>query len=175
MFQEKTIDLHSVKLNYAEGPTSGPPVVFLHGIQGNWNSLMPLISMLGLRWHVFAVDFRGHGKSSWTTGNYKIEDYTEDILAFLTEIVPEKPAIYGASLGGMVGIMVAALNPQTTKALIVGESLLYKESVHKYLTAFEGAQEREELIRTISDVDEMAEALAERGIFQDQYQRYFAK
>ena len=175
MFQEKIVDLDSVKLNYAEGPASGPPVVFLHGIQGNWNSLMPLISMLGLRWHVFAVDFRGHGKSSWTTGNYKIEDYTEDIVAFLTEIVPEKPAIYGASLGGMVGIMVAALNPQITKALIVGDSLLYKESVHKYLTAFEGAQEREELIRTISDVDEMAEAMAERGIFQEKYQRYFAK
>ena len=43
MFQEKTVDLDSVKLNYAEGPTSGPPVVFLHGIQANWNSLMPLI------------------------------------------------------------------------------------------------------------------------------------
>ena len=167
MVKEKTFQTRSGTLNYVEGPASGPPVLLLHGIQGSWNHFMPLISVLGMRWHIFAMDFRGHGKSSWVTGQYRIEDFAQDVVEFIEAALPEPPAIYGESLGGMVGIMVAAENPGSVRALIVGDSLLYREVVDEYLQNFKGAAERQELIRSISDIDEMAEALKEQfGVYQ---------
>ncbi len=177
MLEEKTFQTQSGTLNYAEGPASGrPPVLLLHGIQTNWTSFMPLISMLGLRWHIFALDFRGHGKSSWVTGQYRIENYAQDVVEFIESAMPEPPAIFGESLGGMVGIMVAAENPDSVRALIVGDSLLYREAVDQYLENFEGASERQELIRSISDIDEMAGALEQHfAAQQGAFQRYAAK
>ena len=162
MLEEKTFQTQSGTLNYVEGPASGPPVLLLHGIQANWNSFMPLISILGLRWHMFAMDFRGHGKSSWVTGQYRIEDFAQDVVEFIEAALPEPPVIFGESLGGMVGIMAAAENPGSVRALIVGDSLLYREAVDEYLQNFKGAAETQELIRSISDIDEMAEALKDQ-------------
>jgi len=68
MFKERTFDTGEVILNYAEGPASGPPLVLLHGFTGRWQGFLPLLPALSLRWHVYAPDYRGHGKSGRVAG-----------------------------------------------------------------------------------------------------------
>ena len=58
---EKTFDAGGVRLSYAEGPETGPPLVLLHGLGRRWQVFMPLIPSLSLRWQIFAPDFADMG------------------------------------------------------------------------------------------------------------------
>ena len=76
MMKETAFDTGKVRINYAEGPSSGPPLVLLHGGSAWWQDFTPIIPDLASHWHLFAPDLRGHGKSgrvAWSYGsNFKI-------------------------------------------------------------------------------------------------------
>ncbi|MGB9203882.1 MAG: alpha/beta hydrolase, partial [Terriglobales bacterium] len=72
---ERTFDTGEVRLNYAEGPAHGPPLVLLHGLGRRWQVFLPVIPALSLRWHIFAPDLRGHGKSSHVARGYRGPQY----------------------------------------------------------------------------------------------------
>lgn len=55
-------------------------------------------------WEVIALDLRGHGDSGWSpTGDYGIERFAED-LADVARAMGDRPALIGASLGGLAGL-----------------------------------------------------------------------
>src|SRR5690348_13520571 len=70
-------------------------------------------------WHVYAPDLRGHGLSGRVPGHYLIQDFVPDISAFLQGVVRTPAVVVGHSLGGNVGIMLAAQYPHLVRALIV--------------------------------------------------------
>jgi pimeloyl-ACP methyl ester carboxylesterase len=128
MLQVHRRDLGTVELNYAEGPAAGPPLVILHGGSARWQYGERLLTALARRWHVYAPDLRGHGRSGWVPGRYRLRDYAGDIAAFLREVVREPAALYGHSLGGEVALMAAASAATGVRALIVGDSPLSSAS-----------------------------------------------
>ena len=83
----------------------------------------------GLHWHVHALDLRGHGLSARVPSQYRLVDYADDVMQFIEARFDAGPVVYGASLGGMIGILVAARHPERVRALIVGDSLLYGEAI----------------------------------------------
>jgi pimeloyl-ACP methyl ester carboxylesterase len=119
MFIEKTFDTGEVRINYAEGPASGPPMVMLHGATVWWHDLQLLIDALPDVWHIYACDHRGHGKSGRATGHYRVMDYARDTIAFLQQQVAEPAVVVGHSLGGLVGLQAAAQLPQHVRALVL--------------------------------------------------------
>lgn len=121
---EHTFDTGEVRLNYAEGPPNGPPLVLLHGLGRRWQVFLPVIPALSLRWHIFAVDFRGHGKSGHIPRGYHGTKYSDDVVAFTRDRIPGPAVIFGHSLGGMVGMWVAAHHPELVRALILGDNLI---------------------------------------------------
>jgi pimeloyl-ACP methyl ester carboxylesterase len=78
-------------------------------------------------------DFRGHGKSGWVPGSYRLQDYADDIIAFLRQRLPEPAYIFGHSLGGMVALLVAAQYPEGVRAVAVGDAPLSGEAWRKLL------------------------------------------
>lgn len=50
-----------------------------------------------------------------------------DVVLFIKETISEPPIIFGHSLGGMIGIQIAAYYPELVKGLIIGESPLNLE------------------------------------------------
>ena len=77
-------------------------------------------------WLTVSLDLRGHGESDWPAdGDYQMERFAEDLAAVagaLPAISPRafqgRPALIGASLGGMSGLMVeAAVAPGTFSSL----------------------------------------------------------
>lgn len=100
----------------------------LHGLAARWQLFMPLIPALSQEWHVYALDFRGHG-SSGRGERYWLEDYVADTVAFLRGIVQEAAVLYGHSLGGWVALVIAATHPELARAVIVGDSALYESTV----------------------------------------------
>jgi len=127
-FQERRFDTGVVTINYAEfrpaDPSSGPPLIVLHGGSGRWQYFQGIYPDLAARYHLYALDFRGHGKSGRVPGRYRFQDYTEDTIAFLRHCVTEPAYLFGHSLGGMIALMVAAQAPDVVRALVVGDSPL---------------------------------------------------
>jgi pimeloyl-ACP methyl ester carboxylesterase len=72
---------------------------------------------LGGRFHVYALDQRGHGDSGRPDGDYSAEEYAEDLLLFFRAAGIDRAVIAGHSLGGRVGQVFAAVHPRHTLAL----------------------------------------------------------
>jgi pimeloyl-ACP methyl ester carboxylesterase len=141
--QEKIFDAGEVKLNYAEGEDNGPPLLLIHGLGRRWQVFLSLIPSLSLRWHIYAVDLRGHGKSTHIPRGYRGSQYAEDVRAFLAQGVGEPAAVFGHSLGGLVGMSIAAHHPELIRALVVGDSVLSPEMLgaSMYAALFSGLRD----------------------------------
>ena len=124
MLDEKNFDTGEVVLNYAEGPQSGPPLVLLHGFKDQWSVFQPMIPPLAADWSVYAVDFRGQGKSGKKPGSYRYRDYYQDVESFIQGNVDEPAVLLGHSLGGIISIMYAARHPEKTRAIVVLDAFM---------------------------------------------------
>jgi pimeloyl-ACP methyl ester carboxylesterase len=121
MFTEQFFEHDAIHLNYASGPASGPPLLFLHGVTRRWQDFLILAPMLAARWHVHALDFRGHGRSSRTPGAYLLTDYVHDAEAFLSATFHEPAVVYGHSLGALAAVALAAQAPGLVRGLVLEE------------------------------------------------------
>jgi pimeloyl-ACP methyl ester carboxylesterase len=162
MLNEKTFETDVVKINYAEGPDSGPPLILLHGGGDRWQQFLPILPHLILRWQVFAVDMRGHGKSGRVPDQYRPDQIVEDILVFLEQQLNEPGVLLGCSLGGWIALLAAVGNKDKVSALILGDPPL---NLDRFL-AHEGSPERvamwqrlRELAGSGLSVQEMVSAL----------------
>ena len=140
--RESFFNAKDVRLNFAESPKSGPSLLLLHGGSARWQDFGGIIPDLAANWHLFMPDFRGHGKSDWAAGHYRLQDYADDIIAFLQRQVREPVFIFGHSLGGMIALLVAAQLPVYVKAVVVGDSPLSAETWYTVID-----QSRERFIR----------------------------
>jgi pimeloyl-ACP methyl ester carboxylesterase len=121
MFTEQFYEGDGIRLNYAIGPASGPPLLLLHGVTRRWQDFLILVPMLAARWHVHALDFRGHGRSSRTPGAYLLTDYAHDAEAFLSATFHEPAVVYGHSLGALAAVALAGQAPKLVRALVLEE------------------------------------------------------
>jgi pimeloyl-ACP methyl ester carboxylesterase len=101
MIEFHTINLKTVQLHYAEAYGPRPALVILHGLTGSHTEFLPVIPKLAKHAHVYALDLRGHGLSSWAAGAYQLADYGRDVVAFLRQVVGKPAVVVGHSLGGL--------------------------------------------------------------------------
>ena len=131
MMKERSFTTRAVKLNYLDyGSPSAQPLVLLHGGAWCWQEYLSLIPILARGWHVCAVDLRGNGRSGWTPGEYRLQDFTQDVVEFVEHL--HAPAVLaGHSIGGVVALMAAARCPQRVKAVIIEDSPLDLENYQR--------------------------------------------
>jgi pimeloyl-ACP methyl ester carboxylesterase len=103
------------------GDPAAPAVVLLHGggqTRNAWGAAGEALARAGF--HAVAVDQRGHGESAWDpAGDYRLECYAEDLHAVVGRLAP-RPALVGASLGGMVSLIYAGeMHPGVARALVL--------------------------------------------------------
>lgn len=119
MLREQIFQAGEIDINHAEGPPSGPPLVLLHGVTRCWQDFLTVIPTLAYRWRIYALDFRGHGRSGRGNGQYRVLDYTRDVVHFLREHLEEPAVVFGHSLGGLVAAAVAAEAPERVRAAVL--------------------------------------------------------
>lgn len=135
MPRERTFDTGAVRLNYLDyGSARGEPLVMLHGGAWRWQAFLSLIPALGRRWHVHALDLRGNGRSGWTRGAYRLEDFAQDNVQFVRRL-PAPAVLVGHSIGGVIALMVAARCPDKVKAVIIEDSPLTLDNYRKIIDA----------------------------------------
>ena len=102
-------------------PSGSPTLLFAHGFgqtRGAWRSTAEALAGQGYRCVTF--DSRGHGESGRVPGgDYHMEQFVGD-LRLLAHAELSKPILVGASMGGLLGLMVAGeIDPQAFRALVL--------------------------------------------------------
>ena len=97
------------------GEPGSPPLVCLHGVTNHGRHFRPLAERLADRFHVLALDQRGHGDSTWEPP-WHLEQYVEDALAAAPD---ERCTWLGHSFGGRVAYEVAAAAPERVERLVL--------------------------------------------------------
>ncbi len=118
------IPLGPIKLGYAEaGPANGPAVVLVHGWPYDiysYADVVPLLSAKGYR--VIVPFLRGHGStrflSAETFRNGEQAAIASDIIALMDALKIDKAVVGGFDWGARTAVIMAALWPQRTKAIV---------------------------------------------------------
>jgi len=129
MLQEKIYERNGVRLNYAESPNNGPPLLLLPAFDNRWQSYASIVPELASKTHLYALDTRGRGRSDRTPGEYEIAHSLNDTIGFIEEIIGGPCHIFGHSNGGWVGLLLTASRPDLVSSLIVGDSALDVDSL----------------------------------------------
>ena len=101
---------------------SGPahaPIVLMGGSLGTtlemWAGQLPLAD----RFRLVRFDHRGHGRSPAPPGPYEIADLGADVLGLMDALGIERASACGLSIGGMVGMWLAANAPERIDRLVL--------------------------------------------------------
>ena len=90
----------------ATGNADALPVLLAHGggqTRHAWKRVTADLANAGFR--AIAIDMRGHGDSEWSAeGAYETRDFASDLVAIASKM-DRKPALVGASLGGLAGLI----------------------------------------------------------------------
>ena len=113
-----------------------PPLVLVHGIGSRAESWWPVLGPLAERFHVYAVDLRGHGGSGKPGAGYLLDDYAADLGALLDALGLERPFVLGHSLGAMTTMLWAVQQPGRAARIVLEDPPLRTEPA--ILDAFDG-------------------------------------
>ena len=111
------IQVNGVRLWYTV-KGQGSPVILVHGNGESHRIFGPAIEDLSRDHRVYALDSRCHGNSQDTV-EISYELMARDLMGFLKAVEIEKPAFYGFSDGGILGLMIAIEEPELLGRLIV--------------------------------------------------------
>jgi len=102
-------------------PAASQGLLFAHGFgqtRGAWNGTASALAAAGFRCTTF--DARGHGESDRLPGgDYHMDQFVDD-LRRLAEAQPQPPILVGASMGGLLGLVLAGeIDPAPFRALVL--------------------------------------------------------
>lgn len=102
---------------------SGLPVLCLHGLTRNSRDFEDLASFMATSRRVIVPDMRGRGKSAYDPDykNYQIPTYVADVLAILAKANIQKVIVIGTSMGGVMAMAMAALDPDLLAGVILND------------------------------------------------------
>ncbi|MBQ1906568.1 MAG: alpha/beta hydrolase [Firmicutes bacterium] len=114
---EKFIDINGITMCYEE-TGEGKPLILVHGLTGNKDTMAAFPGILGEGRKYIAVDVRGHGKSSKPAA-YKLEDHADDIAALIKALGYEKADLLGYSMGSYIALNTGEKYPELIDHLIL--------------------------------------------------------
>lgn len=117
-----------IKLYYEEAG-EGNPLILLHGNGENGGYFVHQIEYFKEKYHVYAIDTRGHGKSPRGTASFTITQFSEDLYAFMDLHGLERANILGFSDGGNIALLFALRHPERVKKLILNGANLDPKGV----------------------------------------------
>lgn len=122
-----TLPISDGTLSALEWPAGKTLLHFAHATGFNAPTYRSLLAPLAERFHIVAIDQRGHGCSKLPTTGKSPKDwliYRDDLLQVLERLGDEPAILAGHSMGGIVSLMVAVLKPQSVSGLVLVEPVL---------------------------------------------------
>ncbi|MBV5260524.1 alpha/beta hydrolase [Synechococcus moorigangaii CMS01] len=116
-----TAQINGLPLSYYEWHPGGEPVVLLHGLADHGLVWASLGDSLGEKYHVIALDLRGHGDSGKPQTGYTFADYSADLDGICKHFGWSKVHLLGHSWGAKIAAVWATQNPSKVKSLILAD------------------------------------------------------
>jgi pimeloyl-ACP methyl ester carboxylesterase len=107
------------EIYYIEGPDNGPELLLLHGQQVSCYDYTKVLPKLSQHFHIYALDYYGHGKSSKNPDKYSAVEIGGDIIWFIEKVIKEKVYISGHSSGALLAAYVSAKAPDHVIATVL--------------------------------------------------------
>jgi pimeloyl-ACP methyl ester carboxylesterase len=147
-------------IGYTEwGETHGQAVVCVHGLTRNARDFDALAEALADRWRIVCPDVVGRGRSDRLSdaAHYTVPVYAELLRGFLDRLGLAEVFWVGTSMGGLIGMTLAAQDPTPIGRLVINDvgPFIPKESlapIQAYLgmeLSFASLEEVEEHLRFI--------------------------
>jgi pimeloyl-ACP methyl ester carboxylesterase len=153
-------------------------VLLVHGLTGRADAFRALAQELEARgltgWRLLAVDLRGRGATGRVEGTVGIPAHAADLAALMDREGLEKVAFVGHSLGAMIGVYLAANQPdRVDKLVLIDGGSDVTDEVDALLSPVV-----ERLERTYPSREAYVEYLKSLPVFKDRWdenlERYFA-
>jgi len=107
-------------LLYYEDTGAGPEtVVFAHGLLWSSRLFDGQVEALKSRYRCITFDFRGQGQSEVTRSGYDMDSLTADVAALIETLKAAPCHFMGISMGGFVGMRLAARRPDLVRSLLL--------------------------------------------------------
>lgn len=97
----------------------GEPLILLHGNGENWEYFAHQIDAFSARYHVYALDTRGHGKTPRGERPFTIRQFAQDLLEFMDGRQIDRAHLLGFSDGGNIAMVFAIAHPERVSRLIL--------------------------------------------------------
>jgi len=98
----------------------GPSLVLLHTLRTQLDMFQRVIPELSRHFEVYAVDYPGHGFSDIPNVEYTPELFIKTVAGFLDHMNIENATVVGESIGGTIGLALAARhNPRVRRVIAV--------------------------------------------------------
>jgi 3-oxoadipate enol-lactonase len=102
-----------------DGPPDTPTLLLGGSLGSSTDMWLPQVPRLARRLRVVRFDHRGHGRSPVPPGPYTVDDLGGDVVELLDHLGVERVHYAGLSLGGMVGLWLAAHVPDRVDRLVL--------------------------------------------------------
>ena len=98
-------------------------ILCMHGLTRNSADFEDICSVLADRYRLIVVDQRGRGLSEYDpdSANYNLLVYVQDMFVLLNRLGLPSVILMGTSMGGMMAMMMAAINPEMVQAIIIND------------------------------------------------------
>ena len=122
--RRRSVVVGELSLSFLEWGTAGRPALcFLHGGSAHAHWFDRVAPAFTDRFHVIALDQRGHGESEWAKPPaYATENFAADLLSFIDALGFGQVALIGHSMGGHNAMSFSAWHPDRVQALVIIDS-----------------------------------------------------
>ena len=152
---ENFVSVRGIRLRYVDWGDNGPTVLLLHGDMRTSRSWDAVARDLHDRFHVIALDARGHGDSDWTPRGYTIQERVNDLAAFCDRLELDNTVGVGHSTGGAVIAFCARQRSGLFERVLLMEPLVVLGEAFQRRVAPRATQRR----RTWASREELQEHL----------------
>ena len=118
------LGVNGIQLFYTK-TGQGRPLILVHGNSEDHTIFDEAVHVLREHFTCYAVDSRGHGKSS-PCRELHYNDMAQDMIAFMTELDLEDVVFYGFSDGGIIALLAAMNCSRITDLVVSGANLTTK-------------------------------------------------
>lgn len=125
------IKVNGVELYYEDtGGSHKETIVFSHELLLNSRMFDAQVAALSKNFRCIVYDHRGQGNSEITTSGYDMETIYEDAAQLIRNLNAAPCHFVGVSMGGYIGIRLAARQPKLLKSLTLIETSADREPEH---------------------------------------------
>lgn len=126
ILQVPSTDGVTVAVHDLGGGADAPPLLLCHATGFCGPVYLPLAATLARRYHVYAVDVRGHG---WSTppanGDFSWDRISTDVLAAVDALGLDRVVAFGHSLGGAMVLFAELGRPGLIEAAYLFEPIVF--------------------------------------------------